>query len=390
MRNNQLTAAIGLVDDDIVSESLNAKAFHRNSIWLRMGIAAACAACVLGASVVGAYAYFTPVSYVSLDVNPSIEYSLNIFDRVLSAKGVNDDGENILEVIGLTRLKNESVEKAIRKTVNAIAKQGYLGGDAEGGVVVTVSNKQEKKAEKLSEQLKQAVEQAAEEDELDVAVESMAVGEARVQEARSLGVTPGKLNLVEKLKASAESADDIDVEAWLDRSVKDIMQQTKANKALSKGKESGSDDSSDKDKHSDGILDSGKPGNAGKGNNADKPDKAAGKDNGSDKTNPSNNSNNPNKSENAAQKDKSSDKTDRSNGNNGSNKSDNNGNSKKLNAETDADDGDSSGETSETDKDNDNNKDNGNNKDKDNGNSSGNSKNSGKSNSSGKSKSAKK
>ncbi len=315
MKNNRMTTALGMVDDQIIAESIKARAVQKNSIWLRMSVAAACAVCALGLAGVGAYAYYTPTSYVSLDVNPSIEYRLNAFDRVLSVVGVNDDGENILDDIGQTKIKNKSIDKAIRETINAIAELGYFPKDSDGGVVITVSDKKTEKAEKLSEKLKEAVEEIAEEEDLDVEVESMAVGEARVQEARSLGVTPGKLNLVEKLQKSSANADDINIEEWLNKPVKDIMKQTKANKALSKGKESDKEEKADKDK----VLDSGVPSNAGKAENANKPDKATDK---KDKD--------ANKSDNAAdKKDKDADKSDKKDN------STNNGQSKKQETNTD-------------------------------------------------------
>ena len=315
MKNNRMTTALGMVDDQIIAESIKARAVQKNSIWLRMSVAAACAVCALGMAGVGAYAYYTPTSYVSLDVNPSIEYRLNAFDRVLSVVGVNDDGENILDDIGQTKIKNKSIDKAIRETINAIAELGYFPKDSDGGVVIAVSDKKAEKAEKLSEKLKETVEEIAEEEDLDVEVESMAVGEARVQEARSLGVTPGKLNLVEKLQKSSANADDINIEEWLNKPVKDIMKQTKANKALSKGKESDKEEKADKDK----VLDSGVPSNAGKAENANKPDKATDK---KDKD--------ANKSDNAAdKKDKDADKSDKKDN------STNNGQSKKQETNTD-------------------------------------------------------
>src|SRR5665647_1597296 len=51
--------------------------------------AAACFILVVGA---GFLTYYTPSTYVSFDVNPSIEYTVNMYDRVISVKGVNDDG----------------------------------------------------------------------------------------------------------------------------------------------------------------------------------------------------------------------------------------------------------------------------------------------------------
>ncbi len=350
MINDKIMTTLGMVDDDIIAESINAKAAPKNAVWLRLGIAASCAACVLGAAGIGAYAYYTPASYVSLDVNPSIEYSLNTFNRVLSATGVNDDGENILDDIGSVRLKNQSIDRAIRETINAIAQRGYFPLDDEGGVVIAVYDKQLQKAEKLSEKLKEAVEQVAQEESLDVDVESMAVGEERVQEARSLGVTPGKLNLVEKLQASAQNIDDIDVEEWLNKSVKEIMKETKANKALNKGKSSKIDNGADKDldEDSDVTLDSGEASKAEKGNSANKPDKAADKadkqaDKDADKANNSGNGSSADKPQNGVKK---NDDPAASDNNNGSNKSDsatNKGQSKKLYAAIDSNAADTAG-----------------------------------------------
>ncbi len=45
------------------------------------------------------YAYLTPHSYMSIDINPSIVLELNIFDRVINAHGYNEDGNEIIEQI---------------------------------------------------------------------------------------------------------------------------------------------------------------------------------------------------------------------------------------------------------------------------------------------------
>jgi hypothetical protein len=71
------------------------------------------------------------------------------------------------------------------------------------------------------------VQDDVDENEDDVQVEAISVGLERVQQAREMGVTPGKLNLVEKLRDSAPNPEDIDIEEWLDNSVKDIMKRQK-------------------------------------------------------------------------------------------------------------------------------------------------------------------
>lgn len=190
-----------------------------------VAFAASAAALVIFST--GAWAYASPYSYVSLDVNPSIEFTLNRFDRVLDIKAVNDDGEEILNQLQLEDLNNKTIETAIIKTLEQISFSGYFDGETEGGIVIATSGKNEDKADQLAEDLQQTVETEVAENGDDVAVETFSVGLERVEQARELGVTPGKLNLVEKLQAAATDPATIDMQEWLDKPVKDIMKATK-------------------------------------------------------------------------------------------------------------------------------------------------------------------
>ena len=67
-----------------------------------------------------------------------------------------------------------------------------------------------------------------------IEIECMAVGRERVEEARELGVTPGKLNLVQKLMDSSENPEEIDVEEWLNKPVKEINKAIKENRKAAK------------------------------------------------------------------------------------------------------------------------------------------------------------
>src|SRR5665647_104784 len=191
-------------------------------------LVAACMMVFLGGS---AYAYYTPTAYVSLDVNPSIEFSVNRFDRVLSVKGVTDDGSEILAEVELANLKNKNIEEAITLTVNEIAQAGSLNGSGNGIVIATAAKDKEKAAE-LATDLETAANDACEKNNVEKVANAEAVGLERVTEARELGVTPGKLNLVEKLIVSAEDPTAIDQTEWLAKPVKDIMAQTNENKEL--------------------------------------------------------------------------------------------------------------------------------------------------------------
>lgn len=100
----------------------------------RMAMAAAWifAAVVLGT---GGYSWLkAPVSYVGIDVNPSIELALNRFDKVVSVKAYNAEGMEVLK--GLS-LKGKSYTDAIDIIVESKEMGVYLVKGAE--IVFTVA-----------------------------------------------------------------------------------------------------------------------------------------------------------------------------------------------------------------------------------------------------------
>lgn len=109
-----------------------------------------------------AWAYFTPYSYVSLDINPSFEFSVNRFDRVLNVKAVNNDGEEVIEKISIDTLKNKEINEAVKNVLVGLKNQGYIIQGKEGGVVVATSSKSQEKTDELAASLKEAVEKEVE------------------------------------------------------------------------------------------------------------------------------------------------------------------------------------------------------------------------------------
>ena len=107
---------------------------RRRRPGLRLAASFACAVLMF---VMGAAGYFwvqRPVSYVSIDVNPSIELALNRFDRVVYAAAYNLEGEEILN--GLS-LKGKKYTEAIHEVVECEGMRAYLSGPSE--VVLTVA-----------------------------------------------------------------------------------------------------------------------------------------------------------------------------------------------------------------------------------------------------------
>jgi len=121
---------------------------------IRMTAAAAAAIMIF---VTPAWAYLTPYSYVSLDVNPSFEFFINRFDRVLTVKAFNDDGNQMSKDINIAGLKNKEIQTAVKTVLNELKNKGYINEDERDGVIVAASSKSEKKTGMLSEKIRAAV-----------------------------------------------------------------------------------------------------------------------------------------------------------------------------------------------------------------------------------------
>lgn len=96
---------------------------------------------VLAVGVFGFYsAYTSPVSYVSIDINPSIELVLNRFNRVIETNAYNDDGSKITEAVDVS---NMGYEEAIEKIINSEEFSGYLSDEYELVFTVVSDNQEE-------------------------------------------------------------------------------------------------------------------------------------------------------------------------------------------------------------------------------------------------------
>lgn len=92
---------------------------------------AAAMVCVVFLFLVGGYTIYNhPVSYISIDVNPSVELGINCFGKVVAMQAYNGDGQNILDQ---SSLKYTSYMKAIAELLELEASQGFL---AEKSVLV--------------------------------------------------------------------------------------------------------------------------------------------------------------------------------------------------------------------------------------------------------------
>ncbi len=91
-------------------------------------LAAVCMALFLLVGIEGYSWVQTPVSYVAIDVNPSIELALNRFDRVVSVRGYNTEGMEILRDLPL---RGKLYTAAIELIMGSKAMAAYLSEGAD-------------------------------------------------------------------------------------------------------------------------------------------------------------------------------------------------------------------------------------------------------------------
>ena len=100
---------------------------------VRLLLAACLVVAAVGMGLLGV-AVVTPTAYVSIDVNPSLELAVNRFDTVVGARGLNEDGE---EVVSSTDVTWMSYEDAVGALVESMEDEGYLTRESAVGVTVT-------------------------------------------------------------------------------------------------------------------------------------------------------------------------------------------------------------------------------------------------------------
>lgn len=125
LKNIQATEELKQKTLQYLNEQRQGKRRVRTHFAPGFAIAAIGLLCLLG--IGGGSAYSRPVSYISIDVNPSIELGINRFGKVISTEAYNEDGRGMIEQVPL---KNISYMQAIDRLLNDDKYNRYLDKDA--------------------------------------------------------------------------------------------------------------------------------------------------------------------------------------------------------------------------------------------------------------------
>ncbi len=169
----------------------------------------------------GAYSYNIPYSYINVYINPSIEFTANIYNRIIDAKGLNEEGNRLLS---LQSYKNKTIRESVEIILQAAYEQGYLSNSPTNTVVFALSGKNQQTVERIQKEIKTTAEQKLQkvESETELVVEKLQTSQHN--DAMEQGISPAKMLLINKLR---EAKPEVKIDDIKDRSMEEIMKSIK-------------------------------------------------------------------------------------------------------------------------------------------------------------------
>lgn len=159
MKTEVLLRSIGKINDELIADAESEANTKRKPGWARLGTMAACLALVLCTGIAThAIRSNATAGTFTMDVNPSVEYTIAKSGIVKNVRSLNSDAENALSDVALGK---QSVETALTRTVAAYEACGYME-NGEATVLISFDSRLDANAElkaSLSAEIQQALEQ---------------------------------------------------------------------------------------------------------------------------------------------------------------------------------------------------------------------------------------
>ena len=159
MKTKVLLRSIGKINDELIADAESEANTKRKPGWAKLGIMAACLALVLCTGIAAnAIRSNATAGTFTVDVNPSVEYTIAKSGIVKNVRCLNSDAKNALSDVTLGR---QSVETALTRTVAAYGACGYME-NGEATVLISFDSCLDANAElkaSLSAEIRKALKQ---------------------------------------------------------------------------------------------------------------------------------------------------------------------------------------------------------------------------------------
>ena len=159
MKTEVLLRSIGKINDELIADAESEANTKRKPGWAKLGTMVACLALVLCTGIAThAIRSNATAGTFTMDVNPSVEYTIAKSGIVKNVRCLNSDAENALSDVALGK---QRVETALTRTVAAYEACGYME-NGEATVLISFDSRLDANAElkaSLSAEIRNALEQ---------------------------------------------------------------------------------------------------------------------------------------------------------------------------------------------------------------------------------------
>ena len=172
-------------------------------------VAAACACLAL--LVIGGRLYFRPASVISVDINPSLELTVNRFGRVTAVSPRNEDGQQLADELALL---HQDYRQAVDKVLSSETVQACLAG--EELLYLTVVEIDPDQGQAILQYLSERT--AGQPNTL-----CCGVGAKEVEQAHSLGLSYGKYRIYQQILARTDRYTAAEIGSMTMRQLRDLL-----------------------------------------------------------------------------------------------------------------------------------------------------------------------
>lgn len=177
---------------------------------------AACLLVLLMGFYGGSY-YMEPKYIISVDINPSLELTVNSFGRVTKIMAMNEDGEKVKASVSII---NKTYQEAVTLLVESSVMLDYI--DQGTDVTMSIVGENNSATQEMAQIITNAVEDTATASYYELQLECYQTDHEALEKAHHMGITAGKYYYVEKL---ADLGVDVETEGCMHQSISDLKQE---------------------------------------------------------------------------------------------------------------------------------------------------------------------
>ncbi len=172
---------------------------------------------ILGISLALFLIFTLPVNTLTLDINPSIQVTTNRLDRVVSIEPLNQDAKELLEDF---TLRDKDLDSVINDLTDLMILTGHIAGGQDNMVMITV--KDDNVDPQLLNRVNQMIAAYLQNKQIEATIfnQSISYTNAQVKTAEQYDVSPGKMQLIQKLISKDEK---LSIDALTSISLRELL-----------------------------------------------------------------------------------------------------------------------------------------------------------------------